>query len=568
MTYSSVVPLAQHLWESTWFVAAVWLLTLLLRKEAARFRYWLWLAASVKFLIPFALLVNTGRHIPVAAAPAAVLRSLPRVAESAAPMTAAVLPAPAQPALPPFLLPGIWLCGFLIAGSSWSRKWRDLRRAVRAATPVTSHLSIGVRLSDSRMEPGVAGIWRQVLLLPRGIADRLTPAQFAAVLTHELSHARRRDNLAMAVHALVETLFWFHPLVWWIRHRLVEERERACDEDVVGRGAAPEVYAEGILSVCRFYVEAPETCASGVTGADLKKRLQEIMTHRIARKLTWTKRLLLASAAMLSVAAPLTIGMLHSPSLRAQSAAAAKFEVASVKRNNSTDARGMSFQTQPGGRLVVTGVPLYILIEWSYGLDIQSVRMSGAPEWSRSERYDIDARAAARAIPADLTARERENRMRPMLRSLLADRFHLVVRAEQKELPVYALTVAKGGVKMEKSDVQEKDCGPDVPCHGFMGGQGRGVHGKAASIADLIGFVENWSDRPMVDRTGLSGLFNMNTDGWVPMRGPGGGSEGLDEPTRPTLFTVFERQLGLKAEPERARVEVYVVERVDRPTEN
>ena len=122
---------------------------------------------------------------------------------------------------------------------------------------------------------------------------------------------------------------------------------------------------------------------------------------------------------------------------------------------------------------------------------------------------------------------------------------------------------------MEKSNVDEKDCGPDVACHGFMGGQGRGVHGKAASIEDLISFVENWADRPILDRTGLTGLYNMDTEGWVPMRGgPGGPGDGFDDPTRPTLFIVFERQLGLKIEPAKAPVETFVIEHVERPTEN
>jgi len=71
---------------------------------------------------------------------------------------------------------------------------------------------------------------RPILLLPADIAERLTPPQLQAVLAHELCHVRRRDNFTSAIHMIVEAVFWFHPLVWWISARLVEERERACDE--------------------------------------------------------------------------------------------------------------------------------------------------------------------------------------------------------------------------------------------------------------------------------------------------------------------------------------------------
>ena len=94
---------------------------------------------------------------------------------------------------------------------------------------------------------------------------------------------------------LVEAIFWFHPLVWWIGARLIEERERACDEEVLQQGTQPEVYAEGILRVCKSYLESPLSCSSGVTGADLKQRIEVIMTNRILPELTLTRKLLLAS---------------------------------------------------------------------------------------------------------------------------------------------------------------------------------------------------------------------------------------------------------------------------------
>src|SRR6266576_923925 len=78
------------------------------------------------------------------------------------------------------------------------------------------------------------------------------------MLAHELWHVQRRDNLAAAVHMLVEAVFWFHPLLWWLGARLVEERERACDEEVLEMGKERQVYAESILKICEFCVESPE----------------------------------------------------------------------------------------------------------------------------------------------------------------------------------------------------------------------------------------------------------------------------------------------------------------------
>src|SRR5581483_6219205 len=112
-----------------------------------------------------------------------------------------------------------------------------------------------------------------VLLLPANLFDRLTPGQLHAVIEHELCHVRHRDNLVAALHMFVETVFWFHPMVWWIGKRMVAERERACDEEVLRLGSAPRAYAEGILNVCKSYLPSPLDCASGITGSDLKKRI-------------------------------------------------------------------------------------------------------------------------------------------------------------------------------------------------------------------------------------------------------------------------------------------------------
>lgn len=560
--------LVQHLIQSTCFAAVIGALTWVLRRNGAGVRYHLWLAASVKFLIPFALFVNLGSHIDWK--PPAVL------AHTRLPIASAVTPEFIQPFSPespstapalPAILWGIWICGVGVHLLAWSRRWRGMRAALRAATPIAVEAPIPVLTTPARMEPGVFGIFRPVLLLPAGLADRLTATQFRAILLHELCHVRRRDNLTAAIHMLVESVFWFMPPLWYIRARLIEERERACDEHVLAQTGAPEEYAEGILSVCRFYVASPLLCSSGVTGSDLRKRIDEIVSSRIVRDLNSAKKLLLAGAALAAIGLPVFTGMLSA------AADPVAFEVASVKRSKDTGGRPtMEWSVLPGGRLSIKNVPVRAMISTAYHVPLQSVRLSGGPAWLRSEYYDIEAAPPKGSIPEGLSQKEVEKRVYAMLQVLLEDRFKLTMHRENKELPVYAIVVGKGGPKLQRAPVEEAGCEEakiQIPCHQIGGGQGRGLHAKAVTISDITNYVENWTDRPMVDKTGLAGLFEVDTEGWIPMAGPVnlGPGEGVPDALRPTLSAVFER-LGLKMENQKAAVETFTIEHIERPAEN
>jgi bla regulator protein BlaR1 len=255
-----ITALENHLWQSTLFSCVVALLMPMLRRNRAAVRHGLWVAASVKFLVPFSLLVSVASQIEWRKAPAAVRSQLSVVEQIGQPF-APPAPAPLLVLLPtapsrlPAILFGLWLCGFAAQSLAWWQRWRRARAALRVASPLHLGLPIRAVSTPSRLEPGVFGVFRPFLVLPQGIAEHLTTAQFESVLAHELCHVRRRDNLAAAVHMLVEALFWFHPLVWWIEARLVEERERACDEEVLRTTGDPQDYAEGILEVCKFYLK-------------------------------------------------------------------------------------------------------------------------------------------------------------------------------------------------------------------------------------------------------------------------------------------------------------------------
>jgi bla regulator protein blaR1 len=315
--------LANHLWQSTLFAAMIGLLTLIFRKCHARIRYWLWLVASIKFLVPFSFLVAIGSRL-------AWFRGLPvtnRRLYFAIEAISGAAPATAFPDLV-HLLPALvafWLCGLVAVLLLWCLQWRKMSAATRDATKLPAgrevealrriemisgmRKQIEIRLSRAPIEPGIFGILRPILIWPEGISRRLEDAQLEAILAHEVQHVRRHDNFAAAIHMVVEAIFWFHPLVWWLGARLVEERERACDEDVLQLGNERQIYAEGILKVCEFCLASPLACMSGVAGGDLKKRMVHIMTERKLHKLDLGRKLLLGAAGLAAIAGPIAFGL-------------------------------------------------------------------------------------------------------------------------------------------------------------------------------------------------------------------------------------------------------------------
>jgi RND family efflux transporter MFP subunit len=322
--------ITNHLWQSTIFALAVALVTLACRKNRAQVRYWLWLSASLKFLIPFAPLMTLGSTVwhdffARTIAPDFIAPVSQRMMQVARPFADMSL-APAAGATTGWLaltILAIWAAGSGAIVLMRLRDWLGVRAAVRAGTPIDIGASIEVRSSPDLLEPGVVGFFRCVLLLPEGILERLTPPQLKAIVAHELSHIRRRDNLTAVLHMLVEAVFWFYPLVWWIGARLLQERERACDEAVLGLGNEPGAYADAIINVCKLYVESPLACVAGVTGSGLNSRIQAILTQRLAAELPYGKKMTLLMIGLAAVAAPIMLGMVNAPLAHAQSSSSA-----------------------------------------------------------------------------------------------------------------------------------------------------------------------------------------------------------------------------------------------------
>jgi bla regulator protein blaR1 len=573
--------LINHLWQSTVFAAAAGLLTFAFRLNRAQIRYAIWLTASVKFLIPFAFLMAVGSEVRRGPMPAPVPRQITRAVEVVStPFPIARNGGPQQTPQRdwmPIAVLVVWGGGIAGLATARVRSWWRLRQAVQSSELTDIAAPIRVRVSKELFEPGLFG-WRDpVLIVPKTLLKTLSADQFHAVLAHEICHFKRRDNLTALVHMFTETLFWFHPMVWWIGARLVEERELACDEAVLSQGTDPKNYARLILQVCKQYVQSPLACSPGIGGSNIARRIEIIMKNSASKKLQAGRKLLLTAATLVAIGAPVLIGTLHvTPLLRAQ--ATGKYDVVSIKPHPQNERSGTFPQFLPGGGFRSAGVPLIFVIAKAYGVPFQGPQIAGGPAWlySADSIFDIDAKSDTDATKG-LSPRDRDEKLRAMLQALLADYFKLRVRREMQEQPVYLLTIAKNGPKLLQSKVQQKDCDDDPSqCHIGGAGQGRGIHTKAATLQQVVVDVSNFTDRPLLDRTGLSDLYDIDTEGWVPMRPRPPRPEGTEptaedlafaDPARPTLFQIFDR-LGLKMESSRAAAEMITIEGLEKPAAN
>jgi uncharacterized protein (TIGR03435 family) len=633
--------LANHLWQSSIVAIAAWLITMALRRNRAGTRYGVWLAASLKFLVPFTLLVSAGSQLDWRSATISqppqtmfVMEVITQPFSVATGASASVAPAARAFAIGDATqiwlgaLLAIWLAGVVVIVIMWSVRWRRVSAIVNAGMRVDSgpvydalrrveaqsgvETPLAVVVSDTSLEPGVFGIVTPVLLWPRQISEHLAEAQIDAIVAHEIAHVRRRDNLAAAAHMIVQATFWFHPMVWWVGARLVDERERACDEEVVRLGGDPRAYAESILKTCQFFVESPLACVTGVTGSDLKKRIEHIMVNDQRATLNVWRKALLAVAAAAAILGPVVVGVLNAPRLRAQSAAVVTmkrielavggleqvrlraqaavaagprpaFDVTSVKPNNSGDGRIMMLPAAGRG-WSGTNVTLGMLIRIAFQL--QNDQIVGGPKWLFSDRFDVAGTGTAPGADGPFWLK---------LQALLTDRFRLVTHTETRELPIFALALARQdgqlGPKLTRSTA---DCTPlpgargeppaprpmptfapgERPQCGWMGGRGNVIAG-GLSMKELATNLSRIIGGLVVDRTGLTGNFDWTLDfapdpnfagrGDLPPLPPGAVP---DRPPLegPSIFAALQEQLGLKLESTKGPVDVLVIDSAEKPT--
>jgi uncharacterized protein (TIGR03435 family) len=610
--------LGNHLWQTTAFGLCAGAVALLLRKAPACTRSSIWLAASLKFLVPFSLLLGIGRVLAPFHAPDAALEPAPyyRLDTIGQPFTFTprAFAKPVRTTLHGaseqtiHLLQvgavGLWLAGSLAVLSAWLIRWRRIAAIVRRAQPdvvgieavalrrvaaaMGIHRPIPLLLSRTTLEPGVFGIRRLAMVWPRHLSEKLSEPQIEAIMAHELTHIARRDNLAAALHMIAEAIFWFHPLIWWLHSRLIEEREHACDEAVLLLGNEPEAYAEGILRTCRFSIESPLACMAGIGGSELKQRIGRIMAEEPARSLPQGRKIVLRVLLTAAVSIPVVFGFVDAPRLGAVllentgEKAAFHFDAVTIKPSNNDDPKRIFLMR---GNFSAQNFALGKLIAFAYDVKSSS-QISGCPDWANNTAFDIEAKedeATTNALDK-LPSEERNRQMKLMVQELLQERFHLKVGHSTKELPVYALVIANGGAKLKTSSGPEqvgldRAGKPEVRSGIHFNGPGEidasniGLDGLASPALSSISETRG---RVVINKTGLTGRYDFTLK-WTPETNappPPDGPADVEPPPAsgdspaPGLFTALEEQLGLKLESQKGLVQILVVDSIDHPTPN
>ena len=260
------------------------------------------------------------------------------------------------------------------------------------------------------------------------------------------------------------------------------------------------------------------------------------------------------------------------------SAAPASFEVATIKPSDPNEIGGMLGFNRD--KFMTKGQTVKALIKFAYNLNFGTdQQISGGPSWIGLTKFDIQAKEDAETVEAlqKLPPEQQRERLQSMVRELLTDRFKLKVHHETKELPVYAMTVAKSGLKMKPSVDAPANADGTKPqvWHGLQR-QGRGqMEGRGASadmLGNVLGMQPEIGGRMVLDRTGLKGGYDFILK-WTPdeslgAQSPRGDAAAPADPSGPTLFTALQEELGLRLDATKGPVDTIVIDSVEMPSEN
>jgi uncharacterized protein (TIGR03435 family) len=237
--------------------------------------------------------------------------------------------------------------------------------------------------------------------------------------------------------------------------------------------------------------------------------------------------------------------------------ASPSFEVATIKPSDPKQCCARTFN-RDGRRFETTNTNLQYLMQFAF--DLQARQIAGGPPWFNQDVFDVQGEIDGVGIP-------NTRQWKQALQTLLVERFHIQMHHETRELPAYALMVAKDGPKLTKGDGD--------PAHpqsmGFGGAYGQTMSGGGANatLADLAGELQRLTlDRPVVDRTGLTGTFNIQLTFTRENPAAMGLSPDLPDNAAPSIFVALQQQLGLKLEPVKAPVDVLVVDHAEKPSDD
>jgi len=505
----------------------------------------------------------------------------------------------------------------------------------------TAAIRRGRLTSDCCATPITVGWFRPSLILPHGW-DHWSSTQLGAVLTHEQEHARRHDPLVQWFALLNRAVFWFHPLSWWLERRLATLAEEACDAAVLVAGYSPQQYSEYLIDMARAVARQRgriRLIGMAMPGAGLPDRLRVILLDLRGARLSRTR---IGAAMALCTALSVVFGTATlaerrstqdpvSPTLQI------KFEAVIIRPcedsgpSNGRGGGGMRNALTPG--YASWGcVSLAELIDQAYGGGpfpknslLNTVRLApgenpdalkrvrGGPAWIEKDKFAIEIRLSGDTT--DLTGPARHDLvltdMGPAFRAMLEDRFQLKLRKATEEAPMYALTVASGGLKITAVDpnrcyevtAEQRAAAGRVmlppPPAGFEGTLPCGYNGYRASsvrakpgnlgmqfvrvsMKDFALSLSRSMDRYVLDKTGIDGRFNFTIEYALDDTTPGDRSvrdmfrearrdvrpESIQpEPVKsdgPTIFKALE-ELGLSLQKTKGPAEYLLIESAQRP---
>ena len=441
-----------------------------------------------------------------------------------------------------------------------SRPWLHGQSVVNGLAPDAGiHRRVEVLLHGALAGPMTCGaVHPSIVLSPD--AQTWDSEDLNRALVHELEHVRRADWVSQCLARVICAVYWFHPLVWIAWRQLALEAERSCDDAVLGCSEAT-AYADQLVGLARRLSQAARTPAEKspllamANRADLATRVGAVLDNRQRRGRAGAFMVTLAcAAAAVLVVAMSPLRMVAAPqaaAAQAPPAATPQFDAVSVKLIDPNMHGEHSSEDSDPGRLVMTGT-MHRFIMRSYA--ISEGQLVGEPDWFKTRLYSIEAVTSTRA---------NQEQMMLMLRGALADRFQLKLRQEDRDSPVYALEVAAGGPKFK--ELKPGEVPPDV-------NQPEGIFARSfESVEDLLNALNGVFggrfrvDRPVVDRTHLTGSYNIQLRTEIEIQADGFGGRTTQFPN---LFHDMQSELGLKLVPTRMKMPYFVVEHAAAPTAN
>jgi uncharacterized protein (TIGR03435 family) len=412
------------------------------------------------------------------------------------------------------------------APSEWQRTLDGIKTRIGISRPVKLLVSALVQV------PTVVGWLRPLVLMPVGALAGLPAEHVEMLLAHELAHIRRHDYLVNILQSVAEALLFYHPAVWWISGHIRAERELCCDDMAVSAGGDAFAYACALSNLASRRPVLMDA-ALAADGGSLPERIGRLLNQPVRRSHSRTGA---------SVAATVLLAV-GAWGLMAQSAPARRvFEAVSIKPNDLGS--GHSHSNTSNGRLRAE-MTTKSLIEMAF--QIKPFQVSGGPGWLDENNYTI------LATTGDATKLTNEV-LGQYLQSLLTDRFHLAYHRETEEFPVYELMVEKSGPKLTP---HASDRGEGTSSQGRDGVYH--MTGTDLTMTGFSNFLAGHLDRPVIDRTGISGRYDVTLD-WA------SAETGLG--TLPSIFSALQEQLGLRLEAGKGPVEILVIDSVDPPSPN